>query len=332
MLFRAQFNALINNYEKTNNISDNYIYSSINKHILLQISILSFNCLYVLCVFGFILVCKIQLFLILYLVIMLSLKKKKYVYGIHIKLYSLLSYIILILTISFLSIHSKQLVYVDLYFFPVISSIPFMYNLKEDKVYVLSVIIFTVLLMCTPILIDLDFIVESEIIHSSESTLAIMKIANLLVSFMALFVNLHLVYRKDEYFFKIYNEKETLKKNISELEGNYLSLMQNQFVINNINKEEIDEIYQLAETNSTLYFDKFCQLFPNFKNTLMNINPDLNFSELHFCSLIKLNFDTKKIAQILNVTVRAVESKKYRLKRKLNLFSGINIHEFIIRI
>lgn len=332
MLFQAQFSLIVNNYEKTNNISNNYVYSSINKYILLQIIIFTTHFLFSVIEYGFIIISKVLLFLILYFILMLSLKKKTYVYGIHINIYSLVSYLILIFSISFLSIHTNQLINIDLYYFPVISSIPFLYNLKEDKPYVLTIIILTLMLMCIPTLIDFDFIIKSELILNKESNLTFMKIANLLISFIALFVNLHLVYRKDEYIFKIYNEKETLKDNIHELEGKYLNLMQKQFIINNINTDEIDEIYKLAETNSTLYFDKFCTLFPNFKNTLVKINPELNFSELHFCSLIKLNFDTKKIAQILNLTVRAVESKKYRLKRKLNLNTDINIHEFIIKI
>ncbi|WP_291138718.1 helix-turn-helix transcriptional regulator [Flavobacterium sp. UBA7663] len=332
MLFKNPIFSIINNYEKTNNISNNYVYRSINKYILLQIVIFTTHFLFNVIEYGFILISKVLLFLILYFILMLSLKKKTYVYGVHINIYSLIAYLILIFSISFLSIHTRQLINIDLYYFPIISSIPFLYNLKEDKPYVLSIIILTLLLMCIPTLIDLDFIIKSELIINKRSNLTFMKITNLLVSFIALFVNLHLVYRKDEYIFKIHSEKETLKEHMHELEGKYLNLMQKQFIINNINTEEIDEIYKLAETNSTLYFDKFCILFPNFKNTLVNINPELNFSELHFCSLIKLNFDTKKIAQILNLTVRAVESKKYRLKRKLNLNTDINIHEFIIKI
>lgn len=108
--------------------------------------------------------------------------------------------------------------------------------------------------------------------------------------------------------------------------------MKTQFIINNLNSEDITEIYKLAETNSALYFDKFCFFFPNFKEALQKISSDLSFNEMHFCSLIKLNYDTKKMAQILNLTVRAVESKKYRLKKKLNLNSEVNIHEFMIKI
>lgn len=332
MLFQALLSSIVNNYEKTNNISNNYVYRSINKYILLQIVIFTTHFLFNVIEYGFILISKVLLFLILYFILMLSLKKKTYVYGVHINIYSLIAYLILIFSISFLSIHTRELINIDLYYFPIISSIPFLYNLKEDKRYVLTIIILTLLLMCFPTLIDFDFIIKSELILNKESNITFMKIANLLISFIALFVNLHLVYRKDEYIFKIYSEKETLKENIHELEGKYLNLMQKQFIINNINTDEIDEIYKLAETNSSLYFDKFCILFPNFKNILVNINPELNFSELHFCSLIKLNFDTKKIAQILNLTVRAVESKKYRLKRKLDLNTDINIHEFIIKI
>jgi DNA-binding CsgD family transcriptional regulator len=42
-------------------------------------------------------------------------------------------------------------------------------------------------------------------------------------------------------------------------------------------------------------------------------------SDLEYCALIKLDFNTKEIAQSKDISIRTVESKKYRLRKKLNL-------------
>jgi DNA-binding CsgD family transcriptional regulator len=263
---------------------------------------------------------------------MLILKKKDYVYGININIYSFVSYLVLLSSNSFLSIHTNYLLKTEFYYFPILSSIPFLYNIKEDRKYVFSIFIVALIFLIAPLLINFNFIPKSELILKDEDTLIIIKIANATLSVVTVFVNIYFVYKKDQYIGQIRREAEMLKDHFNELEEKYYNLMKTQFIINNLNSEDITEIYKLAETNSALYFDKFCFFFPNFKEALQKISSDLSFNEMHFCSLIKLNYDTKKMAQILNLTVRAVESKKYRLKKKLNLDSEVNIHEYLIKI
>jgi hypothetical protein len=332
MIVKNIFNTIINNYEKTENETNNYVYKSINKYLLLIIIILMFHFSLAACLYGFNTMNKIHLLMIVYYLIMLVLKKKDYVYGININIYSFVSYIVLLSSTSFLSIYTNYSLKIEFYYFPILSSIPFLYNIKEDWKYVSSIFIISLIFIIAPILINFSFIPKSELILKDEDTLIIIKIANATLSVVTLFVNIYFVYKKDQYINHVKTEKKILKEHFNELEEKYYNLMKTQFIINNLNSEDITEIYKLAETNSSLYFEKFCFLFPNFNDVLQKISSDLSFNEMHFCSLIKLNYDTKKMAQILNLTVRAVESKKYRLKKKLNLNSEVNIHEFMIKI
>jgi DNA-binding CsgD family transcriptional regulator len=44
-----------------------------------------------------------------------------------------------------------------------------------------------------------------------------------------------------------------------------------------------------------------------------------------------MNFTTKEIAKLLNISGRAVEISRYRLRRKLNIEHDINLTDFLIR-
>jgi len=59
--------------------------------------------------------------------------------------------------------------------------------------------------------------------------------------------------------------------------------------------------------------------------------PSLTPNDLRLCSYLRLNFTTKEIANLTNVSTRAVEIGRYRLRLKLNLTHDINLTEFLIR-
>lgn len=42
--------------------------------------------------------------------------------------------------------------------------------------------------------------------------------------------------------------------------------------------------------------------------------------------------DTKDIASLMNLSIRAVENNRYRLRKKLNLQSSQNLNEFFLTI
>ena len=60
--------------------------------------------------------------------------------------------------------------------------------------------------------------------------------------------------------------------------------------------------------------------------------PDLTPNDLRLCSYLRMNFTTKEIAHLLNISGRAVEIGRYRLRLKLHLDHHTNLTEFLIQI
>ena len=324
---------IINNYEKTNNKTDNYLFKSTNRYLFTLMLFYLYHFFNSLYLFGFDLVSKVNLVMVLYWNFLLFLKKDTYILSLHIKTHSLIVYTVLLLELTLINIYAGSEAGLEFYYFPVLSSLPFFYNLKSDKIYVASVVVITLILYYVLVNYDFPWIPKSTYyVNASPEFMKDLKFLHFISSLIALCATIYFVYEKDQFIFKISDEKTKIEEDLNELEDRHFDLMKNQFLIHKLTTEEINEIYRLAETNSTLFFERFCSLFPNFQKNLLEIDPDIPYNDLYFCSLIKLNFDTKKIAQILNITVRAVESKKYRLKKKLKLHSHNNINEFLIKI
>ena len=68
--------------------------------------------------------------------------------------------------------------------------------------------------------------------------------------------------------------------------------------------------------NFQVHFD---QKNDNFFQKLKEIDCKLNESYLLFCSYVKMGKSNKEIAELMNISVAAVEKRKYRLKKKWGL-------------
>lgn len=70
----------------------------------------------------------------------------------------------------------------------------------------------------------------------------------------------------------------------------------------------------------------------DFFAVLKDRAPDLTPNELKLCAYIKMNLSSKEIAQLLNITIKAIEVARYRLRKKLHVASDVNLYDFFIRI
>ena len=93
--------------------------------------------------------------------------------------------------------------------------------------------------------------------------------------------------------------------------------------------EYFDEIVQLAKTNSPEFLTRFQEVYPNFIEKLKEISPEISSDDLRFCALLKLNFSTKDIAEYTFVTIRTVQTRKSRLRKKFNIPSDDDIYLWI---
>jgi ligand-binding sensor domain-containing protein/DNA-binding CsgD family transcriptional regulator len=78
----------------------------------------------------------------------------------------------------------------------------------------------------------------------------------------------------------------------------------------------------------SIHFD---QVHSNFLAKLKNKFPDLSPNDLKLCAYLKMNLSSKEIAQLLSITIRAVEVSRYRLRKKLNLTSNVNLFDYILQ-
>ncbi|WP_421873072.1 triple tyrosine motif-containing protein [Marinoscillum sp.] len=60
--------------------------------------------------------------------------------------------------------------------------------------------------------------------------------------------------------------------------------------------------------------------------------PDLTAKELRLCALVKMNLTNKEIAPILNISLRGVETARYRLRKRLSLEHEENMVEFLEKL
>ncbi len=75
----------------------------------------------------------------------------------------------------------------------------------------------------------------------------------------------------------------------------------------------------------------FDQAHENFFKRLKQSFPDLTQSDLKLCAYLKLNLTSKEIAPLLNITIRGVEIRRYRLRKRLALTSDENLVAFIMQ-
>lgn len=85
--------------------------------------------------------------------------------------------------------------------------------------------------------------------------------------------------------------------------------------------DTIDDWEQFSE-----YFDKSNN---DFLRKLKENYPTLTAADLKLCAYLRLNLSTKAIADLLNLSIRGVESSRYRLRKKLLLPNEVSLFDFV---
>lgn len=104
------------------------------------------------------------------------------------------------------------------------------------------------------------------------------------------------------------NAKHHLHKMIRQIEGHLSS----------------EEDWEVFEAN-------FNQLHNQFFKRLKDQYPDLTPGDLRLAAYLKMNLSSKEIAPLLNISLRGVENKRYRLRNKLELGTDENLAGFLMQ-
>lgn len=126
--------------------------------------------------------------------------------------------------------------------------------------------------------------------------------------------------RKNEILFQLKDELEQIKQDLgARFPEKYYYRMLDQ-----INRQLSDnQDWEIFETNFNLVHDEF------FKK-LRKEFPELTPSELRLAAYLRMNLATKEIAPLLNISIRGVENKRYRLRKKLGLDQDANLTDFLL--
>jgi AraC family chitin signaling transcriptional activator len=76
----------------------------------------------------------------------------------------------------------------------------------------------------------------------------------------------------------------------------------------------------------------FNQVHEDFFKTLKSKHPNLTPKDLKICAYIKMNLSNKEIIPLMNVSLRGLETHRYRLKKKLNLNNDISVSDYLINL
>lgn len=115
--------------------------------------------------------------------------------------------------------------------------------------------------------------------------------------------------------------KEDLKKTSEE--GSHKNIKSVITTITrNINEEDTWNVFKEAFDNA----DK------DFLKKIKAAHASLTPNDLRLCAYLRLNLSSKEIAPLLNISVRSVEIKRYRLRKKMDLPHEQGLVEYILSI
>ncbi len=145
---------------------------------------------------------------------------------------------------------------------------------------------------------------------------------------------------------RIKNEQLELenKSKSKELAASTMSIIKKNELLTTI-KEELDTIGDKEVVKPVIkIIDKslrqnddwelFQEAFNNadsgFLKKVKKLHPKLSPNDLKLCAYLRLNLSSKEIAQLLHISPRSVEIKRYRLRKKLDLKREDNLVNYIL--
>lgn len=89
----------------------------------------------------------------------------------------------------------------------------------------------------------------------------------------------------------------------------------------------------ISEEDNWKFFKKaFSNADKNFFKKIKAQHPELTSNDLKLCAYLRLNLSSKEIAPLLNISVKSVEIKRYRLRKKMNLERETNLTDYILAL
>ena len=209
---------------------------------------------------------------------------------------------------------------VFIFYFPLISAIPIFFNYKEDKKYVIFLIIFILVSLYVSAITGFTLVKHKELFGYDHVLLIIN------ISCMLIFSGLNFFFleeKKVDYYFAL--KRNSFKQVQIENLNNEVLYLKELLAKENFTEETLEELINSIQLNDSVFIEKFDKLFPDFFDKLKGYTlSDLTLSDLKYCAMLKLGFTTKQIATYTDSSMKSVEGKKYRLRKKFNIPADID--------
>ncbi len=118
----------------------------------------------------------------------------------------------------------------------------------------------------------------------------------------------------------------SIKNQLLEIKGE--KQQTNEAVLNILSNVDM-----YMKINSWDDFEKyFTEVHPDFYTKLKSIYPDLTQNEVRVCAMLKLNLNTKQIAEVFRKTSKSIEVTRTRIRQKLGLARDENLFDKLSQI
>jgi hypothetical protein len=126
--------------------------------------------------------------------------------------------------------------------------------------------------------------------------------------------------RKNETLLEIKNELiDIRKKGDSTLTARDFQIMLKQ----------INENISMKE-DENLFHTSFEEIHTSFIRKLKSEYPELSKDDIMLASYLRMNLSSKEIAPLFKISLRGLENKRYRLRKKMNLPGNLNLNTFFM--
>ena len=113
-----------------------------------------------------------------------------------------------------------------------------------------------------------------------------------------------------------------IKNDLKKADSNQLISKVIKTIDKNLNNEDDWKFFEEAFNNADTEFLK----------KIKSVHKELTKNDLKLCAYLRLNLSSKDIAPLLNISLRSVEIKRYRLRKKMKLTHNEGLTEYILSI
>lgn len=215
------------------------------------------------------------------------------------------SFILVTIFVSYNVIRFGYIYNTSLFFIPIFTSLPIFFSVQNDKKIYIFIIFFIFLNLLTSIYLSKYYAITIDV-DFGFMLFSLLAIITVLFSLGFLYekININL-----KYTYKNIEKKITKSKIMEE--------------------KDYKKLIHAAQNDEAFFQIQFENYYPILTENLNNFAPKLSPNEKKFCFLLFMKFSTKELATILNLSVRSTQTKKYNLRKKLNLDAEVELYDYI---